>query len=264
MKNILIIILILAAFNAFASKRSEVVQSLFRVVENWMGTPYEYGNTDKEGVDCSGFTSKVYSEVFKIQLPRSVSGQKQVGDLVKDKLQPGDLIFFNIDGKICHVGIYVFDNKFIHAASAGPETGVIKSSLNENYYKTRYAYAKRVIQLPGFENDDKTNLQVAESNEVSSLNLVFGKTLYRNKIYDESDIFSEDTPMYFKIVCPDKTPCEFTLMVENVDTSKIVNTMDLQIIDKDINKKISLKKGIYSVKILKDDREILNKELTVN
>jgi hypothetical protein len=263
MKNFIIFLFLFVSLAANASKRADIVQSLFRVVEEWMGTPYELGSKDKSGIDCSGFTSTVYSEVFKIELPRSVSSQKQLGDLVKDKLQPGDLIFFNIDGKISHVGVYVFDNKFIHAASAGPEVGVIKSSLNENYYKTRFAYAKRVVTLPEYEKPDLVKNDSSSDVDIK-LELVFGKTLYRNRIIDESSVFTSDKPVFFKIKSLDNIPGDFTIQFENQSTATVEKSWELQMIDRDINKKIDLNKGRYNVKVMKNDTLVVREEITVN
>jgi hypothetical protein len=261
--NIIIVFMILTLLPVSASKRSDVVQSLFHVVEDWMGTPYELGSKDKSGIDCSGFTSTVYSEVFNIEIPRSVSGQKLLGELVKDKLQPGDLIFFNIDGQISHVGIYVFDNKFIHAASAGPETGVIKSSLTENYYKTRFAYAKRIITLPEYEKEDRVAVDDGNVGDLK-LDIIFGKTLYRNNIIDESSTFVCGKHVYFKVKSANNDPADFTVQFTNMDTNKVEKTMDLQIIRDDVNKFVDLSKGNYSVAVLKNNRQIIQKEIKVN
>ncbi|HQB62390.1 MAG TPA: NlpC/P60 family protein, partial [Spirochaetota bacterium] len=149
---ILLLLGLYAAAYSSEKSRTEIVQELFRVVENWMGTPYLWGGKDKGGVDCSAFVKNVYKHIFNVDLPRTVKEQQFVGTLVKDKLEPGDLVFFNTTGKISHVGIYVFGDKFIHSASSGKFVGVIKSSLNEKYYKKCYLFARRVIKLPPYKN----------------------------------------------------------------------------------------------------------------
>jgi hypothetical protein len=112
---------------------------------DFLGTPYDYGGESKEGTDCSGFVYAVYKDVIGIAPERSVTGLYNSGDEVKGTPLPGDLVFFNTVGGISHVGIYIGDNKFIHAASAGSKLGVIISSLDEEYYKTRYLGAKRLL-----------------------------------------------------------------------------------------------------------------------
>jgi cell wall-associated NlpC family hydrolase len=120
------LLITITQFPLAAESRKTVVKRLFQSIEGWIGTPYVLGGYSKSGIDCSGLTSIVYKEVFGMDLPRRVSQQRNRGKLVKNNFQPGDLIFFKINGSISHVGIYVFDNKFFHAASAGPATGWLK------------------------------------------------------------------------------------------------------------------------------------------
>ena len=147
-----ILVLILVSFNIFIlssqTERSKIVADIFKSVEKWYGSNYVYGGESKKGVDCSGLVVQVYKDVFNKILPRTVSEQRKLGTAVVTKLEPGDLLFFRINGTISHVGIYLFNNKFVHAASAGSKVGVIKSSLDEPYYKERYIFAKRVVSLP--------------------------------------------------------------------------------------------------------------------
>lgn len=108
-----------------------------------MGTPYVMGGTSTRGFDCSGFTRYVYKKMHKT-LPRTARQQAHIGKAVyKGNLSIGDLVFFNTLGYgISHVGIYIGNNKFIHAASS---SGVTVSSLSESYYKKRYVTARRVV-----------------------------------------------------------------------------------------------------------------------
>ena len=117
--------------------------SLDEAVGDLLGTPYKWGGTSKKsGFDCSGFILEVF-EQFNIELPRTSKSQAGVGEKVaKDDLRPGDLVFFNIDGKgISHAGIYVGDGKFAHSAS---NKGVSISKLSDSYYAKRYVTARRV------------------------------------------------------------------------------------------------------------------------
>jgi probable lipoprotein NlpC len=118
--------------------------SIFATISKLYGTPYKSGGSTPDGFDCSGFTRYVFASVG-IELPRSSKEQYKVGKAVaKSDLQPGDLVFFNTNGKsVSHVGIYIGDNMFAHSSSS---SGVIKTSLNDPYYwSKRYVGAKRVL-----------------------------------------------------------------------------------------------------------------------
>ena len=109
---------------------------------NFLGRPYVYGANGPNAFDCSGFTSYVYRH-FGVSLPRTARSQFSAGSAVsRDNLAPGDLVFFNTVGYLGHVGLYIGGGDFIHAASSGR---VKISSLNEGYYRTRYAGARRVF-----------------------------------------------------------------------------------------------------------------------
>ena len=109
---------------------------------NFLGRPYVYGANGPNAFDCSGFTSYVYRH-FGVSLPRTASSQFSAGSAVsRNNLAPGDLVFFNTVGYLGHVGLYIGGGDFIHAASSGR---VKISSLNEGYYRTRYAGARRVF-----------------------------------------------------------------------------------------------------------------------
>jgi len=108
-----------------------------------VGTPYSRNGTDSDGIDCSGFTSKVYAEAIGWPLPHSAREQYAVSWSVNDTERAfGDLLFFNTTGEIpSHVGIYLGDDLFAHASVS---TGVTISSLESSYYKNRYLGARRV------------------------------------------------------------------------------------------------------------------------
>ena len=112
-----------------------------------LGTPYLFAGTSPRGFDCSGFVFWVFSQALGMDLPRSTSAQARIGRPVeRQDLQKGDLVFFiTVGNDISHVGIYDGEGNIIHAASEGPQTGVIISSLSERYYDTRYALSRRVL-----------------------------------------------------------------------------------------------------------------------
>ncbi len=119
---------------------------LLEMCSRWLGTPYKYGGNTKKGVDCSGFTVKVYSAVYNKKLERSSAAilSKNCKRIKQKDLQQGDLVFFATGKnkkKVNHVGIYLKDNKFIHASSS---RGVIVSSLKESYYVRTYVTAAKV------------------------------------------------------------------------------------------------------------------------
>ena len=109
----------------------------------YLGTPYRYGGTSYKGIDCSGFTMKVFAQ-FGISLPHGATGQYALCTPVTTaERAPGDLVFFNTSGGgIGHVGIYLGGGQFIHASTS---SGVIISSLHESYYARTYLYAGRII-----------------------------------------------------------------------------------------------------------------------
>ena len=110
---------------------------------SYLGTPYRYGGTSYSGIDCSGFTMKVFAQ-FGIYLPHGASDQYALSTPVTtEERAPGDLVFFNTSGYgIGHVGIYLGSGQFIHASTS---RGVIISSLYESYYARTYLFAGRII-----------------------------------------------------------------------------------------------------------------------
>lgn len=109
------------------------------------GIPYIYGGEDLRGMDCSGLVYLLYAPHIPA-LPRRAVDQYRYGGAVAtgDEL-PGDLVFFNTDGwSASHVGIYLGENRFVHAASGTRERGVIISSLSDPYYRLRYLGARRL------------------------------------------------------------------------------------------------------------------------
>ncbi|WP_051188675.1 C40 family peptidase [Proteocatella sphenisci] len=138
--------------------------------------PYVYGSTGPQSYDCSGLTYSVFAKA-DISIPRVSSDQGISGESVeRDRLMPGDLIFFDtrnsndetdisvdtsdiislfpsdepvgvaefVPRKVTHVGIYVAEGKFIHASS-GNEMKVVIADLSNKYYNQRYLFAKRYI-----------------------------------------------------------------------------------------------------------------------
>ena len=120
-------------------------KKLIQAAESYLGTPYRFGGMSRTGVDCSGFTGLVYSEVYGVNLPRTSAKMWKKGRAVSlNAARPGDLCFFSNSGKkgrIDHVGIYMGNNRFIHASSSG---GVMYSNLKETYFSKRFAGIRRM------------------------------------------------------------------------------------------------------------------------
>jgi lipoprotein Spr len=117
-------------------------RELLEGVDEWYGTRYRMGGTTKKGIDCSAFVGAVYASVFGISLPRTARDQyKAAKRISRTELQEGDLLFFNTRGGISHVGIYLQNNKFIHASVS---KGVTVDDLFEPYYIRRFVAAGRI------------------------------------------------------------------------------------------------------------------------
>jgi probable lipoprotein NlpC len=117
--------------------------------KKYIGTPYVYAGMSSRGVDCSGFILLSFNDALGVTgMPRSATGLHSWAEAIPiERVQPGDLLFFRTGSTnaITHVGLYVGDRRFLHAASAGSQTGVIYSSLDEQYYRNTYASAGRAL-----------------------------------------------------------------------------------------------------------------------
>jgi cell wall-associated NlpC family hydrolase len=112
---------------------------------NLLGTPYKYGgNSPDTGFDCSGFVDYVFRHTVGIRLPRSSYEISHLGHAVKrGELSTGDLVFFNtLHRKFSHVGIYLGNERFIHAPSSGGK--VRTEDMREAYWQSHYDGARRI------------------------------------------------------------------------------------------------------------------------
>jgi hypothetical protein len=115
-----------------------------------VGVRYRSGGTSEAGgFDCSGFTRHVFGTSLGIALPRSADEQANAPGLVevpREDLRPGDLVFFDtLRRTFSHVGIYVGENRFVHAPSAGGE--VRTEDMEHAYWKKRYTGARRAERV---------------------------------------------------------------------------------------------------------------------
>lgn len=137
-----------ARFSNFSSGVSSVVEGAQNLVLNamgFMGIPYRWGGATPEvGFDCSGFVQYVFRQAAGLVLPRSSFEQIRQGAVIaRDELQAGDLVFFNtMRATASHVGIYIGENRFIHAPSRGKTVEI--GELNNSYWQARYDGARRL------------------------------------------------------------------------------------------------------------------------
>lgn len=113
---------------------------------NFLGVPYRWGgNSAESGFDCSGFTRYIFQHSIGLVLPRRSDEQARSAGLLnidRGELRPGDLVFFNtMKAAFSHVGIYVGDDKFIHAPRAGAVVRI--EDMRESYWARRFDGARR-------------------------------------------------------------------------------------------------------------------------
>lgn len=111
----------------------------------YIGTPYvRGGNTGASGLDCSGFVKAVFEQAEGINLPRSAAEQAHATLTIdRSDLQKGDLVFFNTLGRaFSHVGIYLGEERFIHAPRPGAQVRI--ENMNIAYWNKRFNGARRV------------------------------------------------------------------------------------------------------------------------
>lgn len=125
------------------SPREITNPGLYKFIDDWMNTPYQYGGCSKSGIDCSGFSSQLMKQVYS----KDISGSsetifRQVQPVTRNELTEGDLVFFKINSKqVNHIGVYLMNGKFIHAST---KAGVIISDLKDPYYDRYFFRGGRV------------------------------------------------------------------------------------------------------------------------
>jgi cell wall-associated NlpC family hydrolase len=113
---------------------------------SWLGISYRFGGNGKKGFDCAGLVKRVFGD-SGVKLPRTAADQFREGVVVAfSDLKPGDLVFFRNTYKrgISHVGIYIGEALFVHAAST--RRSVVVDRIDLPYYLTRFAGGRRVTE----------------------------------------------------------------------------------------------------------------------
>ena len=125
-----------------ASPESLTNEYLLKMVDEWWGTRYSLGGTTKDGIDCSGFTQIIIGNLYNLQLPRTAHEQyRKCNKIDYEDLKEGDLVFFTSGRSISHVGVYLMNNKFVHASTS---QGVMISDLADSYWGSKYKGGGRV------------------------------------------------------------------------------------------------------------------------
>jgi len=139
----------LAALNAKGSSRGSHGgdYNVIKIAKRYLGRRYVWGAEGPSSFDCSGFTQYVMRKSKGVRIPRVSRKQAYYGKYVSRRnLKPGDLIFFDTSrrrrGYVNHVGIYIGNNKFIHASSARHR--VVITSLNRPFYRARFKWGRRI------------------------------------------------------------------------------------------------------------------------
>ncbi len=138
-------------FNGGAERKLDTVRKkpkqIIRTAEKYIGTPHCMGGATKKCMDCSGLTYVSFAK-HKISIPRNSQDQARYGRIIfnPNDLKRGDLGFFtksyNTSGYITHVGIYLGNNKFIHASTS---SGVIVTPFDNPWWSRRFVFGTRVF-----------------------------------------------------------------------------------------------------------------------
>lgn len=136
-----------AAADLPETQTPQSIQELLLYALSLNGSQYKFGGRSADaGFDCSGFVSHVFHKAAGLVLPHNTKAISKDGERVsKSELRPGDLVFFNtLRRAFSHVGIYLGDNRFIHASSSA-SGDVMISDMSQSYWASRFNGARRLL-----------------------------------------------------------------------------------------------------------------------
>lgn len=111
------------------------------IATRMLGKPYRFGGASPSGFDCSGLVYYAYSKAGYTVPRTSMRQYHQSTTIAAADIREGDLLFFRIEGKVSHVGVYLGSNRFIHAPSSGNRVSI--ASLNNPYWRQRLSKTGR-------------------------------------------------------------------------------------------------------------------------
>lgn len=130
----------------YTRSNNEILSSLELEVDRWLGVPHKWGGTTIDGIDCSALVQNVFRSAFAFGVPRTTAEQARIGKRIPtSEIMPGDLVFFTIDAKTRHVGVYLGNYEFLHASSSA---GVTVSRIDAAYWREHFWMIRRVLSPP--------------------------------------------------------------------------------------------------------------------
>lgn len=130
---------------SFVDRATATVQDAIDQAIDLLGIRYRYGGSSPvAGFDCSGFVNYVFHESLGVILPRTSKELSESGEAIsRDDLRPGDLVFFNtMRNAFSHVGIYLGDDRFVHAPRRGGRVRI--EDLRGGYWRKHFDGARRI------------------------------------------------------------------------------------------------------------------------
>ena len=191
-----------------------------------VGSPYVLGAVGPDSFDCSGLIYYCAREAANKQLPRTAKALYGYCRIVKDSnREVGDLVFFKTtsSGNVSHVGIYIGNSQFISAISDGQNTGVIISSLKQDYWKGKYVGAGQFLPSgkSGFEENDSDDdiieeVAVLEGRKSSGAKGFKGSSFYNAKAeWKDAFVFDASLCGSWSFISPKR----FLFMFRGIDAS---------------------------------------------
>ena len=187
--------------------------------KKYVGCPYVYGATGPDSFDCSGLIYYVANQALGLQLPRTSKAMYSFCKVVpKEKMEEGDLLFFktNNTASITHVGIYIGGSQFISAISDGPNSGVIISSLDQEYWKPKYVGCGQFLA----SGKDKSSSVKRNFDDEQSINSSNSKTAKKsaqnsNTNFAGSSFYNPDVDFLDSLTFDGIVACGWSLFSPN-------------------------------------------------